>query len=151
MMESLANSLRVAKRPQLDFEPPKTPTEFPRGQMHASPPSPLSPSKVTTTEQNATISGLLACLSPIKPSRYFDGELTDGDSVIRLVGFDKHKQQQLKSFCDYKIPVTLRNCLIQHNKFKNTLEIVIKNQTKIESSVNLMFQTSEQLEVTSLT
>lgn len=59
---------------------------------------PLSPSKITSTEEHATISGMLAALSPVKPSRYFDAELTDGHSVIRLVGFDKAKRQELQSF-----------------------------------------------------
>lgn len=119
----------MAKR-SLDFEPPKTPTKF-----HKEEGSPLSPSKITDADQHATVSGLLTSISPIRPtSRYFDGELTDGESVIRLVGFDKHKQQQLKSFCDFKVPVTLRDCLIQRNKFKNNLEVVLKSNTKIESS-----------------
>ena len=68
------------------------------------------------------------------PSRYFDGELTDGDAIIRVVGFDKAKRQELKSFCDYGVPVTLRNCLIQQNKYKQSLEVVLKSHTKIEPS-----------------
>ena len=48
-----------------------------------------------------------------------------------MVGFDKGKRQELKSFCDYSAP---RNCLVQQNKFKNTLEVVLKSQTKTEPS-----------------
>ena len=119
----------MAKR-SVDFQPPRTPTR-----SHKEEGSPLSPSKITDTDQHATVSGLLASISPTRPtSRYFDGDLTDGESVIRLVGFDKHKQQQLQSFCDFKMPVTLRDCLIQCNKFKNNLEVVLKSNTRIESS-----------------
>ena len=104
-----------------------TSTKFPKD-------SPLSPSDVTTSDQHATITGVLASLSPLKPSRYFDGELTDGQSIICVVGFDKAKQQELQSFCDCSIPVTLRNCHIQQNKFKNCFEVVLKTHTKIEPS-----------------
>ena len=94
----------------------------------------LSPSTITTAGEHATVTGLLASLSPIKPTRYFDGELTDGQSVIRLVGFDKAKLRQLQPFSDYGVPVTLRNCLVQKNKFKDQLEVVLKTHTTIEES-----------------
>ena len=77
---------------------------------------------------------MLASLSPVKPSRYFDAKLADGQSVIRLVGFDKAKRQELQSFSEYNIPVTLKDCLIQKNKFESCLEVVIKSHTKIEPS-----------------
>ena len=64
----------MAKRP-LQFESPEK-TKFPK---HL----PLSPSDVTTSDQHATITGVLASLSPLRPSHYFDGELTDGQSIIR--------------------------------------------------------------------
>ena len=115
----------MAKR-SLQFESP-TKTKIPKTQE-----SPLSPSNVTSPNRHATISGVLASLSPIKPSRYFDGELTDGESVIRIVGFDKGKRQELQSFCDYNTPVTLRDCLIQQNKYKNSLEVVLKSHTTIK-------------------
>jgi hypothetical protein len=120
----------MTKRP-LEFHPPPTKTS----KKDPTPPTPLSPSKVTSPEEHATISGLLTTLSPIKPSHYFDGEITDGDGLIRIVGFDRHKQLELQSFCDRKIPVTLRNCHIQRSKYKaNTLEVVLKDHTKIEPS-----------------
>ena len=74
----------------------------------------------------------MASLSPIRPTKYFDGELTDGESIIRLVGIDKKKRQELQSYSDYSIPVTLKKCLIQQNKFKGALEIVLKSHTLIE-------------------
>ena len=75
---------------------------------------------------HATVCGVVASLSPIRPSKYFDGELTDGESIIRLVGFDKNKRQELQSYSDYSIPVTLKNCLNQQNKFKGSLENSVK-------------------------
>jgi hypothetical protein len=41
--------------------------------------------------------------------------------------------EQLGPFCDYSLPVTLRNCVIQRNKY-DQLEIVVKSHTKIEQS-----------------
>lgn len=35
--------------------------------------------------------------SPIKPSKYFDGDLTDGDGIIRFVGFSKEQCKHLHS------------------------------------------------------
>ena len=43
---------------------------------------PLSPAEIKSPSQHAMVHVLVACVSPIKPSRYFDGELADGDSVI---------------------------------------------------------------------
>ena len=117
----------------------KRPLEFvstTRSKLPKHVPSPLSPSKISETDQHATITGVVASLSPVKPSRYFDGELTDGETVIRLVGFDKTKRQELQSFCESNIPVTLTDCLIQKNKFKSCLEVVLKSHTKIEPSTS---------------
>ena len=75
---------------------------------------------------------LLSTFSPIKPARYFDGELTDGESIIRMVGFYKSKLEQLKPFC--VLPGALRDCVLQRNKYKDTLEIVLKSHKKVEES-----------------
>lgn len=119
----------MAKRP-LEFHSPKTPTKITKEES----PTPLSPSKITTSEQHATISGLLTTLSAMKPSDYFEGEITDGERLMRLVGFQKHMQQQLQAFHDYQIPVTLRNCHIKQNRYKTNFEVILKDQTKIEQS-----------------
>ena len=119
----------MTKRSPSQTELPKTPpTKVTKDQPL------LSPSKITSVDEHATVTGLLASLSPIKPSRYFDAELTDGESLIRLVGFDKAKQRQLQPFSEDKLPVTLKDCLIQRNKYNDNLEIVIKPYTKIEES-----------------
>ena len=118
----------MAKRP-LNFSPPLTPKQ-------AKSPStqPLSPSHVTTTSSHAAISGVITSLSTLRANNFFEGEMTDGQSVIRLVGFDDAKRVELQSYANYGIPVTLQNCLIQQNKFKGSLEIVLKSYTKIKTS-----------------
>ena len=113
----------MAKRPPSQTELPKTPPKKIRKEQAL-----LSPSKITSVDEHATVTGLLASLSPIKPSRYFDAELTDGESL------DKAKQRQLQPFSDYQLPVTLKDCLIQRNKYNDNLEIVVKPYTQIEES-----------------
>lgn len=118
----------------------KRPLEFVstnRSKLPKDVPSPLSPSKISDADQHATITGVVASLSPVKPSaRYFDGELTDGDTIIRLVGFGRSKHEELQSYCESNIPVTLTDCLIQKNKYKSCLEIILRSHTKIEPSTS---------------
>ena len=50
----------------------------------------LSPSQISSPESSVTVNGIVASLSPKKDkSRFFHGELTDGESVVRVVGFEK--------------------------------------------------------------
>ena len=72
-------------------------------------------------------------LSPIKPKRYFDGELTDGKRCLRLIGFDKSQQTKLDSFYNKGLPVLLRNCELKIGRSKH-LEIIVKNYTHVELS-----------------
>ena len=94
---------------------------------------PLSLAEIKFPIQHAMVHALVACVSPNKPSRYFDGELTDGGSVFRTVGFDRKQKQQLDSFCDKKIPITISDCQIQL-KFQNKLEVVLKSKTQVEEA-----------------
>ena len=80
---------------------------------------PLSPSDVTTFHQRATITVVLA---PLWPFHYFNGELTDGQLIIQVVGFNRAKQQKLQSFCNYSRPVTLRACHIQQTNSRTLLK-----------------------------
>ena len=52
---------------------------------------------------------------------------------MRVVGFDKSKLEKFRPFCVYALPVTVKDCA-KSNKFKDTLEIVLKSHTKIEQS-----------------
>ena len=119
----------MAKRPTLaviDTTPKKSKQD--------QSPTPLSPGNIQSTSASATVHALIASVSPLKPSRYFDGEITDGDSVIRIVGFDKVQRQMLHTYCNQKTPISLKNCQIQRNKYHGKLEVVLKGNTKIEQS-----------------
>ena len=55
----------------------------------------------------AKIHGVVASLSPMKASssgrsNYFDGQLSDGKTKLRLVGFDTRQQQKLAEFHEKK-------------------------------------------------
>lgn len=91
---------------------------------------PLSLSHITSTEQHGTISGALTSLSPTKALKYFKGVLADDEAIIWVVGFDK---EELQSYIDYQIPITLRDCVVQQNKIKGSLKIVLKTYTSIET------------------
>jgi hypothetical protein len=59
----------------------------------------LTPKKIKSTESHATVEGAIAAVSPTKSnSTFFDGELTDGHAVIRVVGFDKAQHSTLREF-----------------------------------------------------
>ena len=60
----------------LNFKGP--PQSSPRKIQKQEHPAPLSPGDITSPISHATVHALVAALSPIKPSRFFDGELTNG-------------------------------------------------------------------------
>lgn len=96
--------------------------------------TPLSPSKISEESPQSTVEAMVSCVSGIYSSRYFEGEITDGDIVTRFVGFDKPKREKLLAFYNQGKAVTLKNCQIQYNKYNQQFEVVIKGYTKIEPS-----------------
>lgn len=96
----------------------------------------LTPKKVKTSDANATISAIVASVSPTKPkkSNFFDGELTDREAIVRVVGFDQQQRDALKQYKEKCLPVTLRNVQIQENKITKKMEVVLKTYSKMEQS-----------------
>ena len=104
---------------------------------------PLTPTKIKNTDAHATVEAAFACISPTKDdTTFFDGELTDGLDVIRLLGFDKSQHKTLTQFQTKGLSVTLKNCVVQQNKFTKKLEVVLKGYTQIEVS-NAKFNLSK--------
>ena len=84
----------------------------------------------------AKLHGVLSSISPMKTStsgatKYFDGELTDGQTSLRIVGFDNKQQQKLAEFQHERQPVSLVNCEVKHSKWGSQLEIVMGKNTQI--------------------
>ena len=84
----------------LDIAPTKRTRETP-------PPIALSPKDITSSNQAATVSGVIASVSPVCPTKYFDGKLTDGDTTLRIVGFRKQQQQCLQAYCKQQMPINI--------------------------------------------
>ena len=65
---------------------------------------------------NATLHAVIASVSPLRSTRYFNGEITDGDSVVRIVGFDKAQRQLLHTYFEFLFS-------IMENKFNGKVEV----------------------------
>ena len=98
--------------------------------------SPLSPSEITQPEQKATVQALLTSLSASKKNTtFFQGELTDGNTVIPLIGFDNvHKK--LSELMANNVPASLKNCQVSLNKITGKPQVVIKSYTVIDEAGN---------------
>ena len=77
---------------------------------------------------------MLTSSSPSKSPNCFQGELTDGDAVILLLGFDEGQRLKLQQFLEENIPVTRRNCQSSLNSKENKFQIVVTAYTNIEKS-----------------
>ena len=58
--------------------------------------------------------------------------------MVRIVGFDKPHSKKLRTFCDEKVPITLRHCHIEQYKFNNKYEVVPNtkiNQFSVEFEI----------------
>lgn len=90
-----------------------------------------SPSK------RAKVEGILTVLSPMKSGKmtpFFDGRLMDNTCSLRVVGFDKDKQQELAAFQEKKEPITLENCQIVQSRYGTDMEVLITKGTKLSRS-----------------
>lgn len=93
----------MAKR-ALEPTTPQSRKKKPKEMEQTPPPPPLSSAEITGPHNLTTVNGMIASVSPIKPFKYFDGELTDGDGIIRFVGFSKEQCERLHSFCEERKP-----------------------------------------------
>ena len=95
----------------------------------------LTPSKVSRASAQATISALVTSLSP-QHDDCFQGELSDGEGVIQLVGFEDKQREELHDYLLKKTAVVIRKCQIQSSVYKGTekLRVVIKSYSTIEQA-----------------
>ena len=88
---------------------------------------------------NATIHGVVTHVSPVKVSKkghnYFHGEVSDGRSALRFIGFVPRQQQQLKAFQQTRRSVQLNNIQVKPSqRDTGKKEILVKGSTKICAS-----------------
>ena len=84
---------------------------------------------------------MVSSLSPMKTnqsgnSKYFSGNIMDGKSDMRLVGFDAKQQRTLEELRTKEEPVALVNCEVKPSRWGNQLEVVIGRNTIVKSSPN---------------
>lgn len=90
--------------------------------------------EVPSTDVHAVVTKV----SPLKKARsgnsYFEGYVSDGNSSLRMVGFDSKLQEELESYCNTERAAVLRNCVIQKSLGGDKMEIKLNNRTKIAQS-----------------
>ena len=120
----LGSTAAMAKRAlpfaQEDYPQPKAHKELP-----------LSPSKLSSPAKKAQVEGIILSISK-GSGNFWEGELTDGCKVSRIVLFEKSQYETLRQFHDSKQSCLLKNCQI--STAKNKPEIIIKTSTRIDKS-----------------
>ena len=112
-------------------------------------------SDVNTSSPNATVGGILTCVSPMKKSKksaFFEGSITDGRSSMRFYGFDSVVRRKLVDHMQSKEPIVLENCEIKTSRLRDELELYVSPRTELEKS-SKMYDMDEldTLETTTLT
>ena len=90
---------------------------------------------IAPTEE-ANIHGIVSNVSPMKKgaSPYFDANVCDTEKKVRLVGFTSMQRKRLCNFEDTMDPVALKNVKVKKAKNSEDLEVVLKSNSKLESS-----------------
>ena len=83
---------------------------------------------------NASIYGVLTSVSPVKKGRrtnYFEGTVSDGNSKLRLVGFDTKQQKRMDELMAKKKAIAKKNCEIKQSRRGDKMEILLKTDTSV--------------------
>ncbi len=95
-------------------------------------------SKVSYPSTKAKIHAMVASVSPMKKSKtcsFFDGEITDGKSCMRVFGFDAGVRRKLVSFEESKSAVALANCEVKNSRIgPQELEVLVTKNTDLLKS-----------------
>ena len=104
----------------------------------AAPKRPIEQLGDLSPAPNAKIpAGVISRLSPMKQSStcsYFDGEITDGKSSLRLYGFESTVRRKLVDYKESKKPVSLFNCTVKHTRNGEKVEILVTKDSGIVKS-----------------
>ena len=83
-------------------------------------------------DAHATVHGIVVSVASKRKGGHFEGELSDGVAVVRVVGFEEKQRQMLVSHIGQV--VVLRNCQAQLSPYSNRMEVLLKSFSKIEES-----------------
>lgn len=95
-------------------------------------------SSVDHPSPRAKIHGVITMLSPMKKSKnncnYFNGELGDGKSTMRVFGYDSNVRRQLWEHHEKDEPVSLSNCQVKTSRDGDMLEVQVGKFTEVKRS-----------------
>ena len=77
---------------------------------------------------NAKIHAVVQSVSPLKKSKtcsYFDSEVTNGKSTMRVYGFDCGVRRKLVEFGESRDAVVMSNCAVKRSQKGEELEILV--------------------------
>ena len=89
------------------------------------------------TSESAIVHGVITSLSPMKKgkaSNFFHANISDGDTQLRLVGFQDAQRKQLASFKKDSSAIALEHCKIKRARQSDDLEVLLKPTTKVTKS-----------------
>ena len=96
--------------------------------------------------ENANIHGVLMELSPVKKgkrSNFFEGQMSDGTSRMRFVGFKAEQRKKLVDFSQSGKPVALKDCEVKVSRQGHQMKILLKNSTEISISMKTINVSNE--------
>ena len=86
------------------------------------------------TSENAIVHGVITSLSPMKKgkaSNFFHANFSDGDTQLRLVGFQDAQRKRLSYFEKDSSGITVEHCKIKRARQSYDMEVILKPTTKI--------------------
>ena len=89
--------------------------------------------------KSAKVQGVVTSLSPLKSNKtgttkYFEGEISDGKSCRRLVGFDAKLHSKLQEYHEKNEALALGNCEIKQSRYGSELEVVVRSNSDVYQS-----------------
>ena len=73
-------------------------------------------------------------MKKVKNCSYFDSKVTDGESNMRIFGYDADVQWKLFEFQEKGSPVCLSNCTVKRARNGSNLEVFLRKTTGVEES-----------------
>ena len=86
---------------------------------------------------HAIVHGVISSLSPMKKgktSNFFHGNLTDGKTHLRVVGFQDAQRKRLVSYQNDSSAISLEHCKIKCARDSDDFEVLLKPNTKLMKS-----------------
>ena len=97
--------------------------------------SPVDVSHILESSQEASISGVITSISPMKRSKNSpflkEPAISDGKSSMRVFEFNTNVRRRLANFEKTREHVILEGCEIKHSRVNKDLEIMVTSHTTL--------------------